>query len=96
LAKDIVDYAYIDTLRKNNDLDRILNALCPALNSSLENAYSSLSIKALRVLLSHKEVGTVFTGMRDPIYVRDALFAAKQEPLDQEDLDDLWRCPIFN
>ncbi|KAF1796987.1 NADP-dependent oxidoreductase domain-containing protein [Mucor lusitanicus] len=96
LTKDIVDYAYIDTLRKNNDLDRILSALCPSLNNSLEDAYSPLSIKALRVLLSHKEVGTVFTGMRDPIYVRDALFAANQEPLDQEDLDDLWRCPIFN
>ncbi|CAO0796697.1 unnamed protein product [Mucor circinelloides] len=95
LTKDIVDYAYIDTLRKNNDLDRILSALCPSLNNSLEDAYSPLSIKALRVLLSHKEVGTVFTGMRDPIYVRDALFAAKQEPLEQDDLDDLWRCPIF-
>ncbi|KAI8643388.1 NADP-dependent oxidoreductase domain-containing protein [Parasitella parasitica] len=96
LTKDIVDYAYIDTLRKNNDLDRVLSALCPSLNNSLSDAHSPLSIKALRVLLSHKEVGTVFTGMRDPTYVRDALFAAKQEPLDQEDLDDLWRCPIFN
>jgi hypothetical protein len=46
--------------------------------------------------MSHQEVGTVFTGMRDPVYVKDALFAAKQEPLDQEDLDDVWRCPIFN
>jgi hypothetical protein len=96
LTKDIVDYAYIDTLRKNNDLDRILSALCPGLNNSPKDAYSPLSIKSLRFLMSHQEVGTVFTGMRDPVYVKDALFAAKQEPLDQEDLDDVWRCPIFN
>jgi predicted aldo/keto reductase-like oxidoreductase len=48
----------------------------------------------LRFLLSHEEVGTVFTGMRDPLYVKDAVFAAKQELVDEEDLQDVWRCPI--
>ncbi|KAI7891905.1 NADP-dependent oxidoreductase domain-containing protein [Mucor mucedo] len=96
LTKDIVDYAYIDTLRKNNELDRILCALSPTLKDTPKDAYSPLSIKALRFLLSHTEVGTVFTGMRDPTYVKDALFAAKQELIDEEDIDDVWRCPIFN
>lgn len=91
-----MDYAYIDTLRKNNELDRILSALCPTLKDMPNDAYSPLSIKALRFLLSHTEVGTVFTGMRDPIYVKDAFFAAKQELIDEEDIDDVWRCPIFN
>ncbi|KAI8348048.1 NADP-dependent oxidoreductase domain-containing protein [Choanephora cucurbitarum] len=95
LVHDIVDYAYIDTLRKNNELDRILNALCPTLNDVPEDVYSGISVKALRILLSHSQVGTVFHGMRDPLYVKDAIYAAQQEPLDQEDLDDLWRCPIF-
>lgn len=96
LTKDVVDYAYIDTLRKNNELDRILTALCPSFKDIPEDAYSPLTIKSLRFLLSHSEVGTVFTGMRDPIYVKDALYAAKQQALDQEDVDDVWRCPIFN
>ncbi|KAI7905487.1 NADP-dependent oxidoreductase domain-containing protein [Cokeromyces recurvatus] len=99
LTNSIVDYAYIDTLRKNNELDRILNALCPSLNQLPEDGYahSPLSIKLLRLLLSHhNHVGTVFTGMRDPLYVKDALFAAQQRPIDQEDLDDIWQCPIFN
>lgn len=96
LTKDVVDYAYIDTLRKNNELDRIMTALCPTFKDVPEDAYSPLTIKSLRFLLSHSEVGTVFTGMRDPIYVKDALYAAKQQALDQEDLDDVWRCPIFN
>ncbi|KAI8332985.1 NADP-dependent oxidoreductase domain-containing protein [Blakeslea trispora] len=95
LVHDIVNYAYIDTLRKNNELDRILNALCPSLNDVPEDVYSGISVKALRILLSHSQVGTVFHGMRDPLYVKDAIYAAQQSPLDQEDLDDLWRCPIF-
>lgn len=96
MTQDIVDYAYIDTLRKNNELDRILSALCPTLKDTPEDTYSPLTIKSLRFLLSHSQVGTVFTGMRDPAYVKDALFAAQQEPIDQEDIDDVWRCPIFN
>ncbi|KAI8080585.1 NADP-dependent oxidoreductase domain-containing protein [Thamnidium elegans] len=96
LTKDIVDYAYIDTLRKNNELDRILTALCPTMKDIPNDAYSPLSIKSLRFLMSHTEVGTVFTGMRDPTYVKDALFAARQELIDEEDINDVWRCPIFN
>lgn len=61
-----------------------------------KDAYSPLSIKSLRFLMSHTEVGTVFTGMRDPTYVKDALFAARQELIDEEDINDVWRCPIFN
>ncbi|KAI8977122.1 NADP-dependent oxidoreductase domain-containing protein [Mycotypha africana] len=96
LIKNIIDYAYIDTLRKNNDLDRIINALCPALQDQLPpSAYSPLSIKMLRLLLSHKNVGTVLTGMRDPLYVNDALFAAQQEPIQKEYVDDIWKCPVF-
>ncbi|KAG0749003.1 hypothetical protein G6F62_000692 [Rhizopus arrhizus] len=93
LTNDIIDYAYIDTLRKNSELDRILSALCPTLNTK-ENHHSPLTVKMLRFLLSHEEVGTVFTGMRDPLYVKDAVFAAKQELVDEEDLQDVWRCPI--
>jgi predicted aldo/keto reductase-like oxidoreductase len=96
LTRDVVNYAYIDTLRKNGELDRILTALCPAFKDVPSDAHSPLTIKALRFLISHPEVGTVFTGMRDPVYVKDALFAAQQEPIDQENIDDVWRCPIFN
>lgn len=48
----------------------------------------------LRFLLSHEQVGTVFTGMRDPLYVKDAAFAVSQEPVDNENLQDVWQCPI--
>jgi predicted aldo/keto reductase-like oxidoreductase len=75
-------------------LDRILCALCPTLNDT-PDAHSPLSIRALRFLLAHEQVGTIFTGMRDPLYVKDALFAAKQDIIDEEDRDDVWRCPIF-
>jgi predicted aldo/keto reductase-like oxidoreductase len=75
-------------------LDRILCALCPTLNDT-PGAHSPLSIRALRFLLAHEQVGTIFTGMRDPLYVKDALFAAKQDIIDDEDRDDIWRCPIF-
>lgn len=70
-----------------------MSALCPTLNTK-ENHHSPLTVKMLRFLLSHEEVGTVFTGMRDPLYVKDAMFAAKQELVDEEDLQDVWRCPI--
>ncbi|KAI9475348.1 hypothetical protein BDB00DRAFT_859946 [Zychaea mexicana] len=99
LADDIVGYAYIDTLRKNSELDRILNALSPTLSKQNGHGlYSPLSVKVLRLLLAHEQVGTVFTGMRDPIYVQDALKAAEESqtnPLGQDDIDEIWRCPIF-
>lgn len=34
--------------------------------------------------------------MRDVKYVQDALFAAQQQPIDQEDINDIWNCPIFS
>ncbi|KAI9027146.1 NADP-dependent oxidoreductase domain-containing protein [Phycomyces nitens] len=97
LLKDIVSYAYIDTLRKNNELDRVLDALCPSFKKH-PDAHSPLSVKAIEFLLAHPQVGTVMTGMRDSAYVKDALLAASthaQHPLDDEDIMDVWRCPIF-
>lgn len=99
LADDIVGYAYIDTLRKNSELDRILNALCPILSKQREEGmHSPLSVKALRFLLGHEQVGTVFTGMRDLAYVEDALKAARESvnnPLGAQDIREIWQCPIF-
>ncbi|KAI8974088.1 NADP-dependent oxidoreductase domain-containing protein [Pilobolus umbonatus] len=93
LIEFVVSYAYIDTLRKNNDLDRILSALCPSLNQCPPDAHSPLTIKLLRFYLS--QVDTVFTGMRDPVYVKDALVAAQLPPLDQDAIDSVWQCPLF-
>lgn len=70
-----------------------MNALCPTLNTQQDH-YSPLTVKMLRFLLSHEQVGTVFTGMRDPLYVKDAAFAVSQEPVDNENLQDVWQCPI--
>ncbi|KAI9269094.1 NADP-dependent oxidoreductase domain-containing protein [Phascolomyces articulosus] len=99
LADNIVGYAYIDTLRKNSELDRILNALSPVLSQQNDQGlYSPLSVKTLRFLLAHEQVGTVFTGMRDPIYVQDALHGAQQSmdhPLGPQDVHEIWQCPIF-
>ncbi|CDH56668.1 aldo keto reductase family protein [Lichtheimia corymbifera JMRC:FSU:9682] len=99
LADDIVSYAYIDTLRKNSELDRILDALSPTLSRQVnQDIHSPLTVKALRVLLGHDQIGTVFTGMRDPVYVNDALLALDKsikEPLSQQDINDIWQCPIF-
>ncbi|KAF7726740.1 hypothetical protein EC973_008514 [Apophysomyces ossiformis] len=93
LMDNIVSYAYMDTLRKNSELDRIMSALCPSLGKQSEGEiHSPLSIKALRFLLAHEQVGTVFTGMRDPLYVRDAMTAAQRsvdQPIDPEDIADL-------
>ncbi|KAG0173141.1 hypothetical protein DFQ28_005653 [Apophysomyces sp. BC1034] len=92
LIEDIVSYAYIDTLRKNNELDRIMSALCPSLGGNGDGIHSPLSVKALRFLLAHQEIGTVFTGMRDPVYVKDALAAAQrsvEQPMDEEDIADM-------
>ena len=92
-------YAYIDTLRKNSELDRILNALSPSLGKQKEEGlYSPLSVKSLRFLLAHEQVGTVFTGMRDPVYVQDAIKASEQSitnPLGPNDVNEIWQCPIF-
>lgn len=99
LADDIVSYAYIDTLRKNSELDRILDALSPTLSrQDNQDIHSPLTVKALRFLLAHDQIGTVFTGMRDPTYVNDALHAldgSVKEPLSQQEINDIWQCPIF-
>ncbi|ORY90378.1 NADP-dependent oxidoreductase domain-containing protein [Syncephalastrum racemosum] len=98
LADDIVAYAYIDTLRKNGELDRILNAMSPTLGKQHDKAHSPLSVKALRLLLAEPQIGTVFTGMRDIAYVQDALLAARksiEEPMSDEEVDTIWQSPIF-
>ncbi|KAI9314417.1 NADP-dependent oxidoreductase domain-containing protein [Dichotomocladium elegans] len=99
LTNEIVSYAYIDTLRKNGELDRILNALSPTLShQDSSGLHSPLSVKALRLLFAQQQVGTVFTGMRKPSYVRDAVKASllsSTEPLEEEDLESIWACPIF-
>ncbi|KAI9256194.1 NADP-dependent oxidoreductase domain-containing protein [Sporodiniella umbellata] len=92
VIESIVQYASIDTLRKNNDLDRILQAICPDLGLDT-HVHSPLSVKVLRCLLSHSEVGTVFTGMRDPLYVQDAMVAL-EKTLSTEDLEAIWQCPL--
>lgn len=95
----MVNYVYIDTLRKNSELDRVLNALSPTLGKqSDEGVHSPLSVKMLRVLLANRQIGTVFTGMRYPAYVHDAVYAAEESvrnPIRAEELEDIWQCPIF-
>lgn len=93
-----MSYAYIDTLRKNGELDRILNAMSPTLGKQHDATHSPLSVKALRLLLAESQIGTVFTGMRDTAYVQDALLAAHksvEEPLKTEEVDSIWQSPIF-
>ncbi|KAJ2957937.1 hypothetical protein NQZ79_g6397 [Umbelopsis isabellina] len=97
LSQHLIDYAYIDCLRKNNDLDRIISAVCPRLTEP-EKTYSPISVKMLRIALANKQIGTVLTGMRNPLYVDDAKKALawhNQQPLDATDLDDLWRVPLY-
>ncbi|KAI8366674.1 NADP-dependent oxidoreductase domain-containing protein [Radiomyces spectabilis] len=96
LVDDVVSYAYVDVLRKNNELDRIMDALCPSLGRDFESAYSPLSAKTLRFLMANPNVDTVLTGMRQPRYVKDALLATQHLAVEKEDLDDVWRCPLFN
>ncbi|CAM0135421.1 unnamed protein product [Umbelopsis sp. WA50703] len=97
LSQHLIDYAYIDCLRKNNDLDRIISAVCPRLTEP-EQTHSPISVKMLRIALANKQIGTVLTGMRSPLYVEDAKKALawhNQQPLDATDLDDLWRVPLY-
>jgi predicted aldo/keto reductase-like oxidoreductase len=96
LCGHLIDYAYVDCLRKNNDLDRILGAVCPLLNEP-ERSYSPISVKMLRIALANEQIGSVLTGMRQEIYVDDALKALewhKEYPLHETDLEDLWRVPF--
>lgn len=77
-----------------------MNALSPTLSrqQNASSAHSPLSIKMLRYLLAHDAVGTVFTGMRDPRYVQDALTAVSAsitEPLGKDEIDDISQCPVF-
>lgn len=96
LCAHLVDYAYVDCLRKNNELDRILAAVCPRLTEP-EETYSPISVKMLRIALANEQIGTVLTGMRQEAYVEDAKKALKwhgEYPLDATDLEDLWRVPL--
>ncbi|KAI7862400.1 NADP-dependent oxidoreductase domain-containing protein [Spinellus fusiger] len=96
LTHAIEQYAYMDTLRKNNELNTILHALCPCLPQH-PHAHSPLSVAALEILLAHP-IGTVYTGMRQPVYVKDALMAshgASDSPLKPDSLENVWQCPVF-
>jgi len=96
LGEHLVNYAYIDCLRKNNDLDRILSAVCPRLTEPVAT-YSPISVKMLRIALANEQIGTVLNGMRQEEYVDDAQKALEwhsKYPLHDTDLEDLWRVPF--
>ncbi|KAI8084657.1 NADP-dependent oxidoreductase domain-containing protein [Halteromyces radiatus] len=96
----LVNYAYMDTLKKNNDMDRILSALVswPSSHSLKDDnktsCYSPLTVKALEIYLAQQEIGSIITGMRQRDYVDDALLAMKeyqQSPLSEQQLLDINR-----
>lgn len=94
LMECLVNYSYMDTLKKNNDLDRILSALVSWPNQHVQHTdddvqlqgseegvqacHSPLTVKALQIYLAQQELGAVVTGMRQPQYVDDALVAMKE------------------
>ncbi|ORX58112.1 Aldo/keto reductase [Hesseltinella vesiculosa] len=93
LVDALVNYSYMDTLKKNNDLDRIFSALVPWSHYA-SSCHSPLTVKALQMYLAQDELGCVLTGMRQPEYVDDALLAMKeyqQSPLTAQHLADLSR-----
>ncbi|OZJ06609.1 hypothetical protein BZG36_00448 [Bifiguratus adelaidae] len=101
LIQHLLAYAHLDTLRKNNDLDRVLGAVCPRLSQGADEANSPLSVKALRVALAQPQIGTVLTGMRTNAYVDDAILAAQltaqsNTQLDDEDRETIAQCPMLN
>lgn len=87
----LVNYSYMDTLKKNNELDRILGALIPWPAAS---CHSPLTVKALEVCLANQDVGAIVTGMRQIPYVDDAVLALKESqtfPLTDHQLMDINR-----
>ncbi|CAO3597590.1 unnamed protein product [Absidia cylindrospora] len=94
LMECLVNYSYMDTLKKNNDLDRILSALVSWPNQHVQHTdddvqlhgaedgvqacHSPLTVKALQIYLAQQDIGAVVTGMRQPQYVDDALVAMKE------------------
>ncbi|KAI8341674.1 NADP-dependent oxidoreductase domain-containing protein [Chlamydoabsidia padenii] len=87
----LVNYSYMDTLKKNNDLDRILAAL---VSWPPNDCHSPLTVKALQIYLANKDIGAIVTGMRQTHYVNDAMLALKQShssPLTDHQLLDINR-----
>ncbi|RUP48236.1 hypothetical protein BC936DRAFT_144808 [Jimgerdemannia flammicorona] len=89
LLSSLVSYTRLNLLRENTELDRVLSAVFPKLSRlpSGVSAHSPLTVKALRVLLAHREVGTVLVGMRTRVYVSDAVMAARaseEEPMEAD------------
>ncbi|CAO3625114.1 unnamed protein product [Cunninghamella blakesleeana] len=109
LLNCLVNYSYMDTLKKNNDMEKILSVLVPwshqhqyhqdrpsssssSSSSSISYCHSPLTVKALEIYLANKEIGSIMTGMRHPLYVDDAVLAMKehqQSPLSQLQLMDI-------
>ncbi|KAI8060515.1 NADP-dependent oxidoreductase domain-containing protein [Gongronella butleri] len=93
LIDALVNYSYMDTLKKNNDLDRVFAALVPWAHNAV-SCHSPLTVKALQMYLAQDELGCVLTGMRQQAYVDDALLAMKEHketPLSPDQLADLSR-----
>ncbi|KAK9766339.1 hypothetical protein K7432_004662, partial [Basidiobolus ranarum] len=97
----LIQFSSLDTQRKNDDLSSVLSAICPKLNSleksdSSTSVHSPLSVKALSITTAHPLMGSVLVGMRRPEYVDDALTSLKySEQLDEDDLSDIYQCPLL-
>ncbi|CAG8506844.1 4095_t:CDS:2, partial [Diversispora eburnea] len=98
----IISYAYFNLLSMNNDLDSILSTISPSLllddddESQLHN--SSLSVKALRILLANSSVGCILVGMRNINYVNDSILAlnlSDDDFLTVESLKDIYNCSLL-
>ena len=98
MISNIIDYARIDLLRKNQDLDSVLSLVCPSLVSETDHYHSPLSVKALRIILANSRVGCALVGMRRVEYVNDAIAALKSSMDDEmtvERLNDIYQCPAL-
>ncbi|ORY05764.1 Aldo/keto reductase [Basidiobolus meristosporus CBS 931.73] len=97
-VNQLIHFASLDTQRKNDDLNSVLSAICPKLPKESDSVptHSPLSVKALGITAAHPLIGSVLVGMRRPEYVDDALTALKySEKLDEEDLKDVFQCPLL-
>ncbi|CAO3608121.1 unnamed protein product [Cunninghamella echinulata] len=94
LLNCLVNYTYMDTLKKNNDMEKILSVIVPwphahqyypitkdkieERDPSITYCHSPLTVKALEIYLANQEIGSIMTGMRHPRYVDDAIVAMKE------------------
>jgi hypothetical protein len=83
LIAKIIDYAHIDLLHKNQELDSVLSIICPSLISETDRFNSPLSVKALRIILANSRVGCALVGMRRVEYVNDAINSLKMSMDDE-------------